>query len=183
MLAMSKKKKYNFLSFFSLALTKGQIKGTAAVFDDRVVFGSWDCYIYCLNATDGRLLWTFVSDGIIMSSPAIDPRERQVFIGSNSGVLIALSLDTGQLIWSLKTDGKLKSSPVLIPLDNDKLCPKQLAIIIGDTDEILYGVCATNGRILFKQSLNIGSITNEIAIDFENAIYISTNSGRLIKLK
>jgi outer membrane protein assembly factor BamB len=161
---------------------KGQIKGTAAVFDDRVVFGSWDHCVYCLNATNGLLLWKFMSTDLVMSSAAIDPRERRVFIGSHSGVLVALSLDTGQLLWSVQTNGRLMSSPILVLMAFHEECTKGLTVIIGSFSQSFYVICAQNGRILSRQSLNAGHISNEIAFDSSNSFYVSTNGGHLIKL-
>ncbi|CAF3179694.1 unnamed protein product [Rotaria sp. Silwood2] len=117
-----------------------------------------------------------------MSSAAIDQRERRVFIGSHSGVLIALSLDAGQLLWSVQTSGRLMSSPILVIMAFHEQCTKRLTVIIGSFDQAFYVICAQNGRILLRRSLNSGYISNQVAFDSNSSFYVSTNSGQLIKL-
>ncbi|XP_034736790.1 beta-alanine-activating enzyme [Etheostoma cragini] len=104
--------------------TKGPVFSSPCVTADqqRVLCGSHDGRLYCLNCADGSLVWTFQTPGKVYSSPC-------VFDGSvmgNSGVLgvlVALAstegtvwiLDghDGQMLASLTLPGELFSSPVV----------------------------------------------------------------------
>src|ERR1700738_1845387 len=46
--------------------------GQPAIVGDRVYFGSADSYVYCLNKTDGSLIWKYKTTAGGKSSPCVD---------------------------------------------------------------------------------------------------------------
>lgn len=178
---------------------EGQIKGTAAVYGDYVIFGSWDFNIYAVNASTGVMIWRYAVPGISMSSASIDIHTRTVFIGCHKNTFFALSLQDGTLRWSAYTKSRIMSSPQIVKLHTSVTnnatanttgsvpgvvggCPRDIAVLIGAFDGHIYGWCADTGDNILDYDLSARQISNEIVID-EHAIYVSTNGGQIIKIQ
>jgi eukaryotic-like serine/threonine-protein kinase len=59
-----------------------------------VYIGSWDGFVYALDAATGKLLWKHETGGAIRSPPAIN--NGTLFASSNDGSLYVLNARTGQ---------------------------------------------------------------------------------------
>ena len=63
--------------------TTERIASTPMISGDRVVFGSCDRSIYCLNKATGALVWRYRTDNAVMGSPMI--KDGVVYIGASDG--------------------------------------------------------------------------------------------------
>jgi outer membrane protein assembly factor BamB len=52
--------------------TKGLIKSSPLVYDNKLYFGSFDKYFYCLDPETGNLIWKQNINGLIECSPVVD---------------------------------------------------------------------------------------------------------------
>ncbi len=81
----------------------GFIETKPLVYKDKVVFGAWDTYLYCLNKHNGKLLWKWKGeqDGVMFSPAACWPVAAKdiVFIAAPDRKLTAINIDTGQQLW------------------------------------------------------------------------------------
>ncbi|XP_054458423.1 beta-alanine-activating enzyme [Anoplopoma fimbria] len=117
-------------------LTKGPVFSSPCVTPDRqrLLCGSHDGFLYCLNLADGSLVWTFQTTGKVYSSPC-------VFDGSvagRTGTLVALAstdgavwiLDglDGRMLASLRLPGELFSSPVV----------HERSLVVGCRNDFVY---------------------------------------------
>ena len=78
-----------------------------------------DGVLYAFS-TDGRMMWTFVTNGPIFSTPvAVELNSsRSIIFGNNSGVIYCLD-DKGELVWSFVGDSQIYSSSCTYPnIDN-----------------------------------------------------------------
>ena len=65
----------------------------------KIYFGSSaDDHLYCLEATSGRVLWTFCTNGPIRYAPFY--ADDRLFFGSDDGSVYCLNADKGHLLWS-----------------------------------------------------------------------------------
>ncbi|RLF29199.1 MAG: hypothetical protein DRN05_02240, partial [Thermoplasmata archaeon] len=97
--------------------TGGSIASTPAVAYGKVYIGSDDKKVYCFDADNGSLQWTF--DGAtsyIRSSPAV--ADNKVYVGSFDGNIYCLDATDGSLIWSHALENSIDSSPAIV---NDTL--------------------------------------------------------------
>jgi len=80
-----------------------------------------------------ELLWSFKTDGPVVSSAAIF--DGKVFVGSDDNNLYALNLADGKKVWVFKTDNEVGSSP----------CVANGIVYVGNMDGMLFAVDATTG--------------------------------------
>jgi outer membrane protein assembly factor BamB len=95
----------------------GNIVSSPAIISGCVYVGSDDYCVYCLNATTGKQIWNYSTDGPVKSSPAI--ADGKVYVGSDDGCVYCLRADDGELLWKYQTlSGWIFSSPAVY---NDKV--------------------------------------------------------------
>jgi len=87
--------------------TGDNIKSAPVIANGKVVIGSTDGYVYCLD-NNGKLLWKFETGNAIEASALI--HENIVYIGNLDGTLYALDLNTGKKLWEYETDNQIIGS-------------------------------------------------------------------------
>jgi outer membrane protein assembly factor BamB len=90
--------------------TGDAITGRAAVADDRIVFGSYDSYLYCVN-TEGSLLWKFQTEDRIHGSPAM-AGEYALVAGCDQHVRV-IDVSAGEQVADISLDSYLIASPAV----------------------------------------------------------------------
>jgi len=77
--------------------------------DGKLYFGSSaDHKIYCLDAVDGKEIWTFFTEGPVRLAPAV--HGGHVYVGSDDGYLYCMDKNNGALKWKFRagpTDEKI----------------------------------------------------------------------------
>jgi len=100
----------------------------------EIVFGCCNHYVYCLNATDGSLIWQYQTGHMVDSSPAIADTNNDgildIVIGSLDTYLYLLSGDDGSLIYKYRTNNAVRN-PVIADIDFDG---KLEIVFASDTD-------------------------------------------------
>ncbi|MES2772976.1 MAG: PQQ-binding-like beta-propeller repeat protein [Bacteroidota bacterium] len=144
--------------------TGGAIYSSAAVKDEKVVIGSGDGNIYCLNKT-GKLLWKVKAGAAVLGSPLID--DSTVYIGSSDHQFRAIDLKSGKEKWSFnELKGPVVSTPLLY-LDK---------VIFGAWDRNLYALDKTTGGLAWKW--NNGSTVLNFSpaactpVAFDSVVYV-----------
>lgn len=91
--------------------TNGIIRSTPVFYNDKVYFGSWDTYVYALDAASGSLVWKFKTKtdelyqgGLegILASPQI--ANGNLYIGARDGFFYALDAENGKLQWKFDAE-------------------------------------------------------------------------------
>jgi outer membrane protein assembly factor BamB len=84
---------------------------SAAVADGKVILGGRDKMMHCLNATDGKALWTFATRSRVESSPVL--AGGRVYFGSNDGKFYVLDAASGAKVWEFTAGAPLSASPAV----------------------------------------------------------------------
>ena len=87
----------------------GQIWSSPVVYEDKVIFGSLDHYIYAVSLKDGTELWKYKTEGAVVGKPLIV--DNKVIIGSFDRTLYALSLSKGGKQWHFSADDWFWAGP------------------------------------------------------------------------
>jgi eukaryotic-like serine/threonine-protein kinase len=77
-----------FTSPYSNRAQTGYVYSSPAVAAGVVYFGSWDNYVFALNASNGNMVWSYCTGGFLFTSPAI--ANGVLYIGSYDGYVYAL---------------------------------------------------------------------------------------------
>lgn len=109
--------------------------------------GSFDGYLYALDANSGFTLWRFRTNGPVVSSPCLTP--DTVFFGSADGIVYAVNIDTGKERWQFATEKPVIGSPTV----------SGNAVYIGGTDNHFYCLDVKTGKMLWKYK-TAGQITS-----------------------
>jgi outer membrane protein assembly factor BamB len=64
--------------------TGGHVESTPTVTEGRVYAGSWDGFLYCLDAESGKLVWKYQVDDLVYSPAVVNGR---VYVGSADGYI------------------------------------------------------------------------------------------------
>lgn len=89
---------------------KGPILQTAAVIDDKVIFGSMDGCVYALCAEDGELIWKkdLNSKGITNAPLVLD---EKIYLGTRGGSFVCIEPENGKISWRQEIDAPIMQSP------------------------------------------------------------------------
>jgi outer membrane protein assembly factor BamB len=118
--------------------TQAPIYSSPVVSENRVFVGSYDSYLYALDASSGDLLWRFKTGGEILSTPAV--YNNLVIFGSKDGMVYALNVNDGKLHWKYKTGGSVLTSPVVA----------DGKVFIASKDLRLYALNVNDGQRVWR---------------------------------
>jgi len=121
------------------ATTMDEVVSSPAVADNSVFVGCNDGAVYCLNPSNGKILWFFYQNKTEMeSSPAVS--NDSVFVGCNNGDIYALNESNGRQLWNYTTGGWVGSSPAVA----------DGAVYFGSRDGNLYALNDETGARLWS---------------------------------
>jgi len=91
--------------------TGAEITSGANFDGDRILFGSYDETLYCLNA-DGKPVWKVKTDGPVNGSPAV-AQGRTFVAGCDSSVHV-IDLATGKELAAIELDGQAAATAAVV---------------------------------------------------------------------
>ncbi len=150
------------------------------LYEDKLIIGGDDGYVYMLDQKDGKVLWKFKTKGIVRSSAAVV--DKTVVVGDMDGTLYAVDVKDGKEKWNFRTLGDslnnedfgfdrkaILSSPVV---SGNK-------IIFGCRDGFLYCV-NTNGKFLWKMDHHVSWVISTVAVK-DSFVVTGTSDGHFVQ--
>ncbi len=145
--------------------TGGDIRSSPLVVDGRVVFGSYDDSVYCLDELTGEQHWKFIGcSGWVHTSPSY--HNGNIFFGSCDGLLRCVDILNGRETWSYQAD-YIPSSPAV----------SDAMVYFGSYDGNLYCLDADTGDLSWNRSLGDG-ISSSPAVDGD-VVVVGCDNGIL----
>jgi outer membrane protein assembly factor BamB len=137
-----------------------------AIGGGAVYFGSSaDDTLYCLDASDGRVRWSFTTDGPIRLAPVL--ADGRLYAGSDDGCVYCLRADDGRLVWKyrggpedrrLPGNGRMMSMwPVRCGIVVDGRVVYFCAGLFPSQGNYLCAVRAEDGKEVWKQQIDVAS--------------------------
>ncbi|HTY74638.1 MAG TPA: PQQ-binding-like beta-propeller repeat protein [Candidatus Nanoarchaeia archaeon] len=145
----------------------GTTHSNAAIVNGVVYVGSWDGYIYALNAFDGSKIWRFTTlspQG--ESSPAV--ANGVVYVASETDVY-AINAVTGLEIWQFPTSS-VECSPTVV----------NGVVYIGSFYGFVYALNASNGSLIWDVQTG-GAVSSAPAV-VNGIVYTGSKNGYLYAL-
>jgi outer membrane protein assembly factor BamB len=134
------------------------------VVDGTAYFGSFDHYLYALDAASGALRWKFAASNKNWSTPAV--ANGVVYFGSGDGAIYALDQQSGKQLWAYKTgDAIYRSSPT----------PANGLVYIASQDSFVYGLDPQTGAV--AQRFKTGNALNSTPAYANGRVYIGCTDG------
>ncbi len=133
-----------------------------------VYVGSKKNRLYAIDASTGELLWNYVTNKDVLSTPAV--AEGVVYAGSQDNNLYALNGLTGELKWKYRTGGGDPSSPVVV----DGI------VYVGSTDKRVHALDASTGEPLWRFETGDAIYSSPAVAD--GVLYIGSDDDHLYAL-
>jgi outer membrane protein assembly factor BamB len=161
---------------------EGAITSSPVLSQGKLVIGSHDMNVYCLDAFDGSMEWKYDVGQRVWSTPAIVG--NKVIIGPDNGNVICVDLNSGTELWSTSAGGYIwkqfslgqwqpSSSPIIY----------KNRIYVGAKDG-LFRCLDLNGNVVWSYDCGVaifGSAAiedNEIYIqDWDNIVHVFNMAG------
>lgn len=147
---------------------RGVSSGPFVDMENVCYVGSFDNYLYAIDASNGYSMWKYRTNGAVVSSPTVEG--TTVYFASADGILYAVNTQTGKERWRFVTEKPIVASPVY----------HDGAIYVGGTDNTFYCVNAKNGNEVWNYPTG-GPITSTACIT-ENSIIFGSMDHTLYAL-
>lgn len=141
------------------------IGSDGVVYASFTVGSSWKGQMRAYHP-NGTLIWTFDTDDVIQSSPALTA-DGCIIFGSHDKYMYCLYANNGSLKWKYKTGGWVHGSPTIA--DDG-------TIYIGSDDEYLYSMYP-NG--ILKWKTRTGPMRSSPSLDKEDTLYFGTANEKI----
>ncbi len=138
------------------------VRSAITIYGSRAYTGTFGGNIYCLDASNGKTLWTYPTgaDAKIYSTPVVV--NGRVFVGSTNWNFYALNAETGALDWSFRTGGGMFASAAVI----------NNIVYFGSTDKNFYALNADTGAKVWSYTTG-GEIRDTAAI-VDGVVYFTS---------
>ena len=157
---------------------KDLIKTTPIAVKDKIIFPSLDTYLYCLDAREGWMIWKWrmtndYRKSPVFSSPVTDG--KFIYLASPDENIYKIDLLLGKTIWAVSKYNAFES----IGLSNDLS-----RVFVKSRKDKFFVVPVKTGKWGIEYKLNFGEDTTPTTpLEYNNTIFISTQSGNIYRIK
>ena len=128
--------------------TEGEIISSANFAGDRVLFGSYDGFLYCLNIENGTLVWKFETEGYVHGTPGVwhqpaigsDDAKNFVIVTGCDSYLRVINVDDGKQTQQVDLGAYVAASPAI----------SQNRVYCGTYGTEILGVALGTGEIAWR---------------------------------
>ena len=131
-----------------------------------VFFGDGNGVFHAVDAQTGKALWTFQTDGEIISSA--NATEGRVLFGSYDQFLYCLAPDDGSLLWKIETDGYVHGMPAIA----------QAHTLIAGGDGLLRVVDIVSGKE--ESQIELGAYVGASAAVHQMRAFVGTYESQVL---
>ena len=145
--------------------TLASIISSPSVCDGYVYIGSYDGYVYGLNASTGAQIWKYQTQDSVTSSPAV--AYGCVYVGSEDNNVYCLNASNGKKIWQSPTGYWVWSSPAVA--DGN--------VYVGSEDYSIYCLNASTGTK--EWSYETGNFVDSSPAIANNTLYVGSDDNNI----
>jgi outer membrane protein assembly factor BamB len=184
--ALSQKLRWEFKTGTNAPLAWGYesgdyFVGSPIVYENKIIFGSGDGFLYAVEATTGKTVWKFKTDGRVRSTPAVS--QNTIYFGSFDGSFYAVNLADGKLKWRFETEGsKLNSGD--FGFDRRSIQSSAAVadgkVFFGSRDGFTYALDAASGKQIWRVDHDASWINSSPAVS-DGRVYAGTSDGKFFE--
>lgn len=155
----------------------GFVETKPLIYQNKVIFGAWDTYLYALNKENGTLVWKWTNGnpGVLYSPAACLPAaaDNKIFIAAPDRFMTAIDSETGATIWRTNAH-KVRESIGISEVGN-----KIYARCMEDT-LLAFSSAAAIPELIWATSCGYGyDINPSMPIEKDGIVFFSTKNGFL----
>jgi outer membrane protein assembly factor BamB len=132
---------------------------------DRIFVSNYDGNLYCLNAKDGKTLWSFEEGGYTPVTVLNDV----VYYSTSTSAVVALDRTSGKLMWRKALAGSIASQPIY----------HKGLIIYGEWEGQLRAVDARSGADVAGYATGRGVTSTPVLDEKNNMAYVMSIDANL----
>jgi outer membrane protein assembly factor BamB len=152
----------------------GAIESSPLQVDGVLYFGSWDRYVYAVDARTRKLRWRYRTDDRVVAAPAY--AHGTIYVPSNGGRLYALNARTGRLRWRSSSFSRFGRREYFYATPTVAYG----RVFVGNADGYVYSFGATSGRLLWAR--RAGTYVYTAAAVWRRTVYVGTWDGYVVAL-
>lgn len=156
---------------------EGYIETKPLITEQQVIFGAWDRTLYCLNRTDGSLIWKWQvpRPSHLYSPAAVWPVQAngRIFIADPDRALTAINQSTGETIW--RTHQSMVRESVGLSADGERLYAKTMRDSV-----VCYSTTSAVPRQLWRANVEFGYEHAPCMLPEMNGIVYGSTRGGII---
>jgi len=162
----------SLMEVWSNSDAQGMIETEPLIVDNKIIYGCWDSYLYCVELETGRIIWKYTGNKNFYYSPAAcvpATDGKSVFITTPDKFVTSVDLLIGIANWRKKDADSWES----IGISGDK---KNL--FIKSITNKFYIISAKDGKVVKSIDCKFGTDTMPVEpIEYEGNILFSTKTG------
>jgi len=143
------------------------VRSSPRVRDGIVYIGSYDQWMYAIDAKSGSKVWKYEVGGGIAASPCL--YKDKVIIGSEDNVVYAFKVEDGTPAWTCYTKGMVRSSV--------HVSEEFEVALFGSDDNHLYVIDVNTGRLRWK--FHAGGMVRSTPCFSDQLIFVGSEDNHL----
>lgn len=158
----------------------GYVETRPLLYDNKVIFGAWDSYMYALKKRDGKLVWKWNNGNERMhfSPAAVWPvgAHSKVFFSAPDRVLTALDVKNGTVVW--RTKESMVRETIGLSADKKRIFSKTMQDSV-----VCYDATSTFPKKNWSVNAEYGyDHAPSMLLEKDNIVYGSTKNGLIFAL-
>jgi outer membrane protein assembly factor BamB/predicted phosphodiesterase len=158
----------------------GFVETKPLIYQDKVIFGAWDTFLYALNEKDGTLAWKWSNGnpGVLYSPAACLPvaANNKIFIVAPDRFMTAIHAETGEISW--RSNAHKVRETIGISEDGQKI----YARCMEDT-LFAFSSKTESPELIWATSCGYGyDIDPSMPMEKDNVIFFGTKNGFLFAI-
>jgi outer membrane protein assembly factor BamB len=158
----------------------GFVETKPLVYEDKVIFGAWDQYLYALDSRTGQLLWKWKGDrpGTLLSPAACWPvaADGKVFVVAPDRMMTAIDAGTGEQIW--RTGAYVVRESIGLSQDRTRFYVRAMNDFI-----YAFAIAGNTPQELWKTDAQFGyDINSAMLAEKDGVVFYGTKNGLLLAL-
>jgi outer membrane protein assembly factor BamB len=158
----------------------GYVETRPLIYDNKVIFGAWDSYMYALNKRNGKLEWKWNNGNARMhfSPAAVWPTaaHSKVFFSAPDRVLTALNAKSGKVVW--RTKESMVRETIGLSADKKRIYSKTMQDSV-----VCFDAKLNQPTRLWSVNVGYGyDHAPSMPVENDNIVYGSTKNGLIFAL-
>ncbi len=159
---------------------EGYVETRPLIYDNKVIFGAWDSYLYALNKRNGKLAWKWNNGNERMhfSPAAVWPvgANGKVFFSAPDRVLTALHVKNGSVAW--RTKESMVRETIGLSADKKRIFSKTMQDSV-----VCYDATSSSPQKIWSVDVSYGyDHAPSMLVEKDKIVYGSTKNGLIFAL-